>query len=110
MSEHAAAQSGRAIATRGLKKADRAADLFCIELGIGSSRPCYPNLRSTVKIFHSFSDFLWLYWQPESVRRCQPSKMWAACPPLQVTTRSSAFTDPAFAARFGGVGGYGRDK
>src|SRR5437660_8168132 len=80
-SEHAATQSGRAIATRGLKNppsrtgrrvrlrygkrlrragADRAADLFCIELEIGSSCPSYPNTRSSVKIFHSFSDFLWL--------------------------------------------------
>src|SRR5437764_6544354 len=81
MSEHAAAQSGRTIATRGLKNppsrtgrrvrlrsskrlrragAHRAADLFCIELGLVRAVP-HTRIRDQVsRFFIVFRIFCWL--------------------------------------------------
>src|SRR5437899_9585126 len=106
MSEHAAAQSGRAIATRGLKKADRAADLFCIELGIGSSPLCYPNLRSTVKVFHSFSDFFVAVLAARK-RSALPTKQdVGGMPAAAGDNRVVRLHRSSLRSCFGGVGGY----
>src|SRR5207253_3957149 len=129
-SEHAAAQSGRAIATRGLENppsrtgrrvrltsskrlrragADRAADLFCIELGLVRANPVTRICDQVSRFFIVFRIFCGCIGSPEAGGAASRPR----CSGVPAGTGDNWFVRlhrSSLRSRFGGVGGYGRDK